>query len=72
MRLERIKIFEIKPERNAVIIDLDLGTTSIECKDVSKLSDLQDIANYSLKFIRKETSKTSDAAKSVDVDKRGS
>ncbi len=72
MRLERIKIFEIKPERNAVIIDLDLGTTSIECKDVSKLSELQDIANYSLKFIRKETSKTSDAAKSVDVDKRGS
>jgi len=68
MRLERIKTFEIKPERNAVIIDLDLGTTSIECKDVSKLSELQDIANYSLKFIRKETSKTSDAAKSVDVD----
>ena len=72
MRLERIKIFEIKPERNAVIIDLDLGTTSIECKDDSKLSELQNIANYSLKFIRKETSKTSDAAKSVDVDKRGS
>ncbi len=52
---------------------INVSVTSVEFAFITlNLTQAEELKNFLDNLIRKETSKTSDAAKSVDVDKRGS